>query len=72
MQKESTKQIMVEVERLMKDDIVKEIIMVENPLANGIKIVSGGIIVYLYFLDDKVEIFAIDKEGNIRSNSISF
>ena len=64
--------MMIEIEKLTKDDIIKEIIMVDNPLANGIKIVSGGVVVYLYFLDDKIEIFAMDKNGNIKSNTISF
>ena len=58
--------LVFEIEKVNKEGIQKEIIVVENPLAGSFKVSNGKITAFVYMNEDNIDIFVKDKEGNIK------
>ncbi|GEM_PF-6539434 len=64
--------LMFEFEKIDSNEgIVKELMIVENPLAGSFKVSNGEITAYIYMHNKTVEVFVIDENGNIKNKEIS-
>jgi len=67
-----SKALMFEFEKILPDEgIIREVMIVENPLAGSFKVSNGQITAYIYLHNKTLEVFVIDDKGNIRSKEIS-
>ncbi len=66
------KKLLLEFERVdSKEGIVKELFVIDNPLAGSFKVSNGKITAYIYVNEDSVELFVIDDKGNVKTGEIT-